>query len=320
MDNYEESWGPIHSHKSIPPLSKVSEIALSRLQSRPIAKLSGWLANLIEDPDSEAHQTSRDTWLPQRYALIEASARSWIDQFFIELAPFVWELNNSTASERIRIVIENAKSTFELECKRDSSSEPYKFTCYQGHLSGHNWTMLLRSYFECVQVFILQSEMTLAMELNQVTTDDLKPIAEFHATVNSDSVQWALEGVTVSKKDIPAMARELFADFICLEAGKLSESDLHLLTASQTGPDPDLSRKKEAYSSILSDLKVWQSRDLFSSAIRRDLDFLILTRHQPSLGFAIDPQLESLHTQLTELQSSWSTLLTTLLNIADDCA
>ncbi len=319
MHSFEDSWSPIRSHEQIPRLSEESELTLHRLQAKPTGKLSGWLSNLIDENHPDEEQTRVDTWLPKRYTLIEASARAWIDAFFAELNKFVWEVNNSTASEKLTIAIETPKSTIELRCRRDPSSEPYKFTCYQGHLATQDWAILIRSYYESLQVFIMRSDILLALEFDQLSTNDLKPVAEFRAAVNGDVVQWALAGMPVSHEAIPAMARELFEDFINVALGKIKESDLFLPAQTKTS-DTEVSsqEKKDQLLALVNDLYMWRTRDIVSKAINRDLDALTKLSIQPKLKLSRDAKFKLLHCQFIDLQASWNTLLASLQSICGD--
>ncbi len=320
MHNFDETWGPVRPHNPNSPLSEESELALSRLQARPSGKLSGWLSNLIEVTPTEDKEPRVDTWLPQRYALIEASARSWIDAIFAELNKFVWEVNSSAASEKMTIVTENPKSTIELRCRRDPSSEPYRFVCYQGHLATHEWALLLRSYYESLQVFIMRSDLLLGLEFDRLSTNDLKPVAEFRAAVNGDDVQWALADNPVSKAAIPAMARELFEDFINVALGKMEESDLFLPAHTKKPSDVKVlhEEKTDQFLAVLKDLQAWQIRDITTKAINQDLGALMKVSLQPELKLANDSNIELLHSQYVELQRCWNNLLSSLQKITSD--
>ena len=320
MHSFDEQWGTSSSHKPNSPLSERSELALSRLQAKPSGKLSGWLANLIECTQPEDIQPRVDTWLPQRYALIEVSARSWIDAFFAELNKFVWEVNSSEESEKLTIVAENPKSTIELRCRRDPSSEPYKFVCYQGHLATRDWAILIRSYYEALQVFIMRSELLLGLECDRLGMNDLKPVAEFRAAVNGDDVQWALAGTPVSKSAIPGMARELFEDFINVALGKMDESDLFLPAHTGKPADSKSSHEKgkDQFLALLTDLQVWQTRDIITKAINHDLGAITKLSLQPEQMLANRLSLELLQSQYADLQRCWNTLLSSLQKTTRD--
>src|SRR5579883_2422346 len=191
MHNYEESWGPLQSHH-LPPahISPRARRALDELESKPKSQLSGWLAEIIEGSRSSGNDSCSDTWLPRRYGVIEQSARSWVSYFFANLNSMALEFNHSSVSEGLSIISEEPKTTFELPCRRDPSSEPYRFSCFQGHLATYGWALLVRSYYEAIQIFIVPSNLLLGLETNLLSTREVKPLVELRAAVSDERVQW----------------------------------------------------------------------------------------------------------------------------------
>jgi len=317
MHNFQESWNKLRTHVPQTRLSKRAQLALDELQARPQSKLSGWLADVLENAPAEAGDAYVDTWLPQRYALIEASARIWIDSIFAELQKFAREFNNSSTAEQLTLVIERPKATFAMPCRRDPSSEPYRFICYQGHLAAHNWALLIRTFYECLQVFVLPSHLLLSLENNSLI-EDVKPLAEFRPAVNDQQVYWALSGVTLGEETIPAITRELFADFIRLALGTITVSDL-LSPATQKSRNIRHTSEQEDLSGVLKDLQLWQTRDLFSRTLCRDIDSLAKLSLQSDLDLSSHMQIESLRSHYVELQDCWTDLISTLRDVVASC-
>lgn len=320
MTNFEGSWGASNSHEPPVHLSERSQMELAKLQVRPQSKLSGWLADAVENVPSGARV---DTWLPQRSALIETSARFWIDSLFTSLRRIVKEFDSSSASEDLQIVIDGPRVTMELPCRRDPSFSPYKFKCYEGHLASYNWALLVRSYYECMQIFIIPSQMLLGLETNLLSTNELRVLLEFRPAVNETSVQWALADLTVSAETIPAIARELFSDFIKLALGIITESELYTTAGNDKQnndkqPDdnqPDDSRgqstieQEQLFEGTVKDLQLWQTRNLFSRGLSRDIDALLQMQKQPGSSDSLKLQVESLYLQYAELKMCWETFV-----------
>jgi hypothetical protein len=317
--SFDDSWGVSRIHELKTRLSEQSEIALQELQTKPMNKLSGWLADVIAKAPAQAREACVDTWLPQRYALIEQAARVWIDCLFAELLKPVREFNNSSAAEHLTIVVESPKPTFQLPCKRDPSFDPYKFTCYQGHLATYNWALLIRTYYESMQIFVVPSEMLLGLE-NDCLSRDVRPLAEWHPAVEGQQVRWSLSGVALDDATTQALARELFTDFISLALGIANVSDLFTPAAHQSQQSQvQCTSQQERLSAFIRDLHMWRAHDLFAKALTRDVGALAKLTLEPEASPELRLQIELLGLQYAEVQSCWSSLVATMVSLDAQC-
>lgn len=241
--------------------------------------------------------------------------RAWIDAFFAEFKVYICEFNASSTAEHLTIVAASPKETFELPCRRDPSYEPFKFKCYQGHIVTHNCALLVRSYYECLQIFIVSSEMLLGLENNVL---EVKPLVEFHPAVKDQQVHWALADVTIEGDNIPAMARELFGDFIKLTLGTIDEDDLFFSGEKQI-VKPAHSSENEVVSGAIKDLQMWQTRDLYTRSLTRDIDVLSKLIRQTKLPLDLQKEAESLCLSYEELQRCWTKLVPILQSMVNGC-
>ncbi len=309
MQNFDEKWGPIHPHAAPTYLSKRSEQLLHDLGPKHCTKLTGWLAGLVENAPDGSKRV--DTWLSQRYALIEASARIWIDNILLHLKQFATEFNDSDTGEHLQITIESPKDTFVLPCRRDPSFEPYKFTCYAGHVVSFNWALLVRSYYETIEVFLVPSEMLLSLQINALNSGNVKPLAEFHAAVNDEQVIWALAGVTVELETVPAMCRELFGDFVKVALQTIDASELHFPAAPSEvqATDAESRTSNAPIIATIKELQLWQAREIISRALKQDSETLLTQSTQPQLPLSDRSQIDTLRVQVEGLQQRWLELL-----------
>ncbi len=311
MQNFDEKWGPIHPHAAPTYLSKRSEQLLHDLGPKHCTKLTGWLAGLVENAPDGSKEARVDTWLSQRYALIEASARIWIDNILLHLKQFATEFNDSDTGEHMQIAIESPKDTLVLPCRRDPSFEPYKFNCYAGHLVSYNWALLVRSYYESIEVFLVPSEMLLSLQINALNSSNVKPLAEFHAAVNDEQVIWALAGVTLELETVPAMCRELFGDFVKVALQTVDASVLFFpaTPAEVQTTDADPRASNTQIIATIKELQLWQAREIFSRALKQDSETLLTLSTQPQLPLSDRSQINTLRVQVERLQKRWLELL-----------
>jgi len=306
MENFDDSWGALHSHEAPIHLSKESQFSLEQLQSTKHEKLTGWLADLI-DGTPGAKESHMDTWLPKRYALIEQSAFSWIDELFAELNLFTREFNSSSAGQQTPIVAAGPKTTLTLPCRRDPSFAPYKFTCYQGHLASHNSALLIRSYYETIQIFLIPSEMLFALE-SDLLANEVKPLIELIAVVNEEEVHWTSTGAHLASETIPAIARELFSDFLRLTLNVITVSDLlHSNQNTQVTKTVHGNAQEEA-SQLVKDLHLWQAGSIFYEALSHDQEVLAKRSTEVNDKFSLGA--------IAKLKSQYDDLIVRLVDLS----
>lgn len=313
MTNFQEKWSTLNPHERPVHLSQVSQLALDRLQTKETGKLTGWLADVVATTPADGEKR-KDTWLTARYRLIEESSRLWIDSIFSELKGFVREFNDSDKAQFIHVVAVSPRVNMQLPCKRDPSSEPYIFSCYEGHLATSEWALLIRTYYEAIQIYILHAEMLLGLEFDKLSVYEIKPFAELRPAVNQDRVEWSLAGVTITDQSIPSMAREIFADFIQVALGLLDEDNLFSPVLPNAGDRNDVmsTPEEDQVNEFLRDLQLWQAHEVISRAISQDLQSLIKYSLQPDLGLAIQTRVKSLEADCTRLEVAWKQFLETL--------
>lgn len=317
MQNFEDTWGALQSHEVPTKLSKASQFSLEQLQNTKHEKLTGWLADLVEQIPG-VQETHVDTWLSRRYELIEESAFRWIDALFGELNMFVREFNNSSSSLHSPLVISNPKGTFALPCKRDPSSAPYEFICYQGHLASHNSALLVRSYYETIQIFLMPCETLFALE-NNLLSDDVKPLIELTAVVNQETVRWTTTGLHLASETIPAIARELFSDLLRLTLEVISVSDLCQSNANAKEKTTIHGGAQDAIG-LVKDLHLWQTGAIFSKAVVRDREVLahltpeVEAKFPPRSLAKLKSQYGDLENKLVEINTAMKSLITSLIN------
>ncbi len=308
MQNFDETWGPLHSHEAPTQLSKASQFSLEQLQMTKRERLKGWLADLVEGT-STAKEVHVDTWLSRRYELIEAAAFRWIDALFDELNVFVREFNNSDSSQQSPLVLSSPKRTIELPCRRDPSSVPYKFSCYEGHITSHNFALLIRSYYETIQVYLIPCEMLFAVE-SDLLSNEVKPLIELTAVVNGESVCWTSTGLHLAPESISAIARELFSDLLRLTLNVIDVSDLFQSDQNSKPLSTQLGSEKQQAIGFIKDLHLWQTGAIFSKAITRDQDALANLPPETNDKFApgalakLKSQYDNLKNELVELSAS----------------
>lgn len=316
MQNFDDTWGSLHSHEPPTTLSKASQFSLEQLQNTKRAKLTGWLADLIEHaPDAkEAHV---DTWLLKRYELLEESAFRLVDAVFDELKLLMREFNNSSSSQQSPLVACDPKRSFALSCRRDPSSAPYKFTCYQGHLASHNFALLIRSYYETIQIFLLPCEMLFALE-NDLISNEIKPLIQLTGVVNQETVRWTSTGLHLASETIPAIARELFCDLMRLTLNVITLPELWQTDVIKNAKTTIHGGHHEETIGVIKDLHIWQTGVIFSKAITRDQEVLAKLTSEASGEFppgALDKlksQYDDLETELVEITAALKSMTTNL--------
>lgn len=308
MQNFDDTWGTLHSHEAPTQLSKASQFSLEQLQSSKHEKLTGWLADLIEESPG-GKEIHVDTWLSKRYELIEQSAFRWIDAMFDEFNVFVREFNNSASGQQSPLVACVPKGTFALPCRRDPSSDPYRFTCYQGHLASHNSALLIRSYYETIQIFLLPSEMLFAVE-RDLLSKEIKPLIELTAVVNEEAVRWTSTGAHLAAETIPAIARELFSDFLRLTLNVINVSDLWQSDQCKKATTTVNGNGQQEAIGLIKDLHLWQTGAIFSKAITRDQEVLAKLLSEANDKFApgalakLKSQYDDLKNELVEVSAT----------------
>lgn len=228
MHRGENIWGFDHKHEAPSRICASSQSLLNALEREQIrkattAKTAAWLDDIFKD-DHAVNDQNADTSLQQRNRLIENSAQEWLNLFFTQFEVQSKEFNESKFGFDFKVMLDKPKASFKLLDRRDPSVKQYEFTCYQGHLTTHSWSLLLRSYFNTLQVFIVPQEMLLGLELNSIS--EFPPLIQLKAAVNGDNVTWALLDQVLSREMLPAIARELFADLVKAERGEIDQSDL----------------------------------------------------------------------------------------------
>ncbi|MFA7337371.1 MAG: hypothetical protein WC028_11345 [Candidatus Obscuribacterales bacterium] len=314
MSNFEESWNPHQPHEAPTHLSKNSQTTLQQLTNTKTKKLTGWLADLVECTPA-AKQAHADTWLPKRYALIEESAFAWIDTFSAEVHAFVREFNNSASAETVRLVFDGPKLTMSLPCKRDPSYTPYKFTCYQSHVVSHNYALLIRSYYETIQIFIVPSEKLLDLE-NDFLKTEFPPLLELRPAINENTVLWASTGTPLRSENIPIVARELFSDFLKLTLGVIEISELFGAAVASKSVSILHSQEKENLTQFIRDLQVWRTGSIFTQAIARDKE--ALSRQTGKSVNLSSEQFTKVQSQYNDLEKALADLVLTLKNITEN--
>jgi hypothetical protein len=290
------------------------EQLLQDLNDKHCTKLTGWLAELVANSPGGSDQDLVDTWLPRRYAIIEESTRSWIYEIISNLKEFADDYNNKDTNDHLPIATEPAHDIFTLPCRRDPSSEPFQFRCYQGLLTTYNWALVIRSYYECLQVLLVPTDRLLSLQTNSSTCGDVKPLAEFRPAVNGEDVLWSLGGVPVGPESVPKMCRELFADFIKVARQSVDASAL-VFPAKPTVVEEThvLSSETEVLvNAKIKDLQVWQARVLFLRALKQDLETLGKLDVEPTLDASEHSQIAKLSLEIAQLQKDWLAVLAQL--------
>lgn len=316
MHNFDDSWGPMRSHIPLPHISKNSQTLLNDLAEKPKSRLSGWLAEVVDNTGFEGKESHVDTWLPQRYALIEDSARRLIDSLFLELSRYSREFNASAQGEQMSLSVKPPGPTLTLTCKRDPSYEPYKFTCYEGHIASHSWVILIRSYYEIIQIFILPSRMLFGLESDRLDAD-VKALVELRPAVNEQNVKWALGEVVLQEESLIGFAKELFSDFIKVAVGLMDPCALFL--ASKDHSECKHGKEKEEVIQMLEDLQLWQARGLVTKAIAKDTEVLMRASNDSTLREDLRTRLETLLARYSKEQVAWGALISTMNELFAEC-
>ncbi|MBS1956337.1 MAG: hypothetical protein JST89_19275, partial [Cyanobacteria bacterium SZAS-4] len=227
-----------------------------------------------------------------------------------ELKIHVRGFNNSSSGLQSPLVSCAPKKTLTLPCRRDPSSAPYIFTCYQGHIASHNFALLIRSYYETIQIFLIPSEMLFALE-SDLLSNELKPLIELMAVVNEDSVCWTFTGLHLVSETIPDIARELLSDLLRLTLKMINVSDLCLLDQNKKSLRAIHGSEQEHAIGLIKDLHLWQTGAIFTEAITRDQETLVNLPPEADNDFA-SGELAKLKVQYDKLKNELLALSDTL--------
>jgi len=206
----------VESEQEIQSQRAYSETLLDQLRQRRRTDASSWLNSLVQE--SILNNPELNSADPSPELDLQARMLRWLESMFDEFERYASEFNATAAGTNL--FVSSMRPSWNPSAELEGG--PTAGRC-QGHLSTRLWCMYFKVLNETLEIYILPADMLLAFNTGLGDTGGYQPFLAIEGKLDDNGFFWDLGEVQIQKNRLPALARELFSDFIRIAAGKAEE-------------------------------------------------------------------------------------------------